>query len=74
MEDRCRLCGLRRGSESEYCRYHQIAIKNLEVAHQDWNKAVGIGWLDFLKEVMEKKETGAWVKDVVTVLLSKERF
>lgn len=68
------LCGLRRGSGSEYCRYHHAAIKNLEIAHQDWEKAVGIGWLDFLKEVMERKETGVWAKDVAADLLSKERF
>lgn len=74
MEDRCRLCGLRRGSESEYCRYHQTAMKNLEIAFENWEKALGIGWLGFLKEVMERKETGAWTKDVAADLLSKERL
>lgn len=74
MENRCRLCGLRQGNKSEYCRYHQLAMKNLEIAFENWEKAVGIGWLDFLEEVMKRKETGVWARDVATDLLSKEHL
>lgn len=72
MESRCKLCSLRRDTDSEYCRYHRRAKKNLEAAYEVWEKATDIGWSAFLDEVVERSETGSWARDVAANLLGLE--
>lgn len=72
MKSRCKLCNLRCYAESEYCRYHGMANKNLEAAYEVWEKATNIGWSDFLNEVLERSEMGSWARDVAKYLLGLE--
>jgi hypothetical protein len=71
-EDRCRLCWLRRGKDSEYCPFHLKALRNLEKAYDAWKRAVDIGWYEFLREVSRREETGPWAKEVAVDLLGEK--
>lgn len=63
MADRCALCR-REKSSTEYCPYHSSALENLKISYKRWKDALGINWVDFLREVSEKPETGVWAREV----------
>ena len=63
MADRCILCRREKSSEG-YCAYHSSALENLKVSYNRWKDALGMNWVDFLREVSEKPETGVWSREV----------
>jgi len=66
MLSKCAICQRTQLEESEYCKYHERAYENLLAGYRKWKRAEGITWSDYLKKLIELKETGEWVKDVAT--------
>ena len=71
MNRGCSLCWRPREDGSEYCTYHLTAQKNLLKAFGDWQEALEVEWRDFLTQVLARKESGEWVRDVAHHLLEK---
>jgi hypothetical protein len=49
---------------SQYCRYHEISYERLLSTYRKWKIALDVTWSEYLKEVIDRKETGEWVKQV----------
>jgi hypothetical protein len=48
----------------KYCEFHEKAYRNLVQKFEDWKKALGVSWREYLKEVIENAYTGSWTKEV----------
>jgi hypothetical protein len=57
----------------DYCVLHEKAYRNLMEQFELWEKALGISWKDYLKEIVKNPFTGTKVKEVAETLLSKEQ-
>jgi hypothetical protein len=67
---KCQACS--REAQDKYCKYHGRALQGLQEHYKAWVKAYGqISWHDFLTRLIEMKETGTWVKEVISVELKK---
>lgn len=68
----CRLCARETAPSSPFCQYHLGARRNLDSAYKVWNEAYGgMTWAEYLRRVIQSKETGQWAREVAE-LLSKE--
>ena len=65
----CALCN--RNSDSEYCSLHQRAFENIVRNYEYWRNANSISWKKYLKEIRKNPNSGMWVVDVSTYILSK---
>jgi len=63
------LCG--RVSDKEYCSLHRRALENMVQSYEYWRKATSIGWREYLGKIKENPNSGIWVVEVCTHLLSK---
>jgi hypothetical protein len=52
---------------------HQKAYDNLQQRFEDWKKASGIDWKNYLQEVARNPLTGIWAKEVAESLLLEKR-
>jgi hypothetical protein len=50
---------------------HDKAYRNIVQKFEDWKKALGISWKEYLKDVVENAFTGSWAKEVAEQLLSE---
>ena len=66
---KCIVCD--REALQEYCEFHAKARRNVVQKFEDWKKATGVSWEDYLKEVVENAFTGSWAKEVAEQLLSE---
>lgn len=71
MNRGCSLCWRQREDDSEYCRYHTVAQRNLHEAFRYWRKALEIEWAHYLVAVATRQESGGWVREVAHHLLEK---
>lgn len=65
----CVLCNI--NSDSEYCNLHQRASENIIRNYEYWINANSISWKEYLNEIRKNPNSGMWVVDVSTYLLSK---
>jgi hypothetical protein len=69
---KCKVCG-KEPVNMDYCVLHEKAYRNLMEQFELWEKALGISWKDYLKEIVKNPFTGTKVKEVAETLLSKEQ-
>jgi len=70
---KCRACG-RDASSNEFCNYHEQAYDALKKNYDLWRDAYGkISWKEYLERLLELKETGSWVKDVILLELKEKK-
>lgn len=67
----CAICY--RKADNEYCLLHDAAFVNIVQAYQKWNSSKAIGWLDYLRGIMDNPNSGLWVVEVCRYLLSGEQ-
>ena len=58
---------------SEYCDLHEKAYQNLLKTYEDWKKALGVSWKEYLNEIVKNPLTGEWAREVAEHLAKKER-
>ena len=66
----CKICGRDSSGENEYCRYHQEALENLQSAYEDWQKASGVSWEEYIESICGIDEAGQWVQEVAEQIRS----
>ena len=59
---RCKICN--EESTGEYCRVHDMAMKNLKETYKTWKKAMDIDWEKYLDAVRQNKNSGEWVVEL----------
>ncbi len=67
---KCIICG--RPTKEQYCLFHKQACNNVIQKFNEWERATGVSWKQYLKAVMENSYTGAWAKEVAQHLLKKQ--
>ena len=68
----CKICGRDSSGETGYCEYHQEALKNLQSAYEDWQKASGASWEEYIDIICGIDEAGQWVQDVAEEIRSRD--
>ena len=72
---KCRACS-RDASLNAFCSYHAQAYDALKKNYDLWCDAYDkdkISWEEYLERLLELKETGSWVKDVILLELKEKR-
>ena len=59
----CPICG--RDTKDEFCVYHQTAFDSLKETYNEWEKAAGLSWEQYLERVSELDGTGRWVQEII---------
>ena len=69
---KCRICY--RNASNEFCGYHEQAYNELKKHYEVWCSAYGkITWKKYLERLLELKETGSWVREVIILKLKEKR-
>ncbi len=66
---KCKICG--REAKKDYCKFHEIAYRNIEEKFPAWEKAMDASWKEYLKELVVNSFTGTWAKEVAEDLLKR---
>ncbi len=66
----CTICGRAALKKNDYCNYHQDALDNLKSSYENWRKASGVSWEEYVEKLSQIEETGRWVLDVVEQIRS----
>jgi hypothetical protein len=66
---KCIVCD--REAIEKYCELHEEAYRNIVQKFEDWKRATGVSWKEYLKELVENASTGSWAKEVALNLLSE---
>ena len=66
----CIVCD--REALETYCGLHEQAYRSIVQKFEDWQKATGASWKQYLKELVENSYTGAWAKEVAEHLLKNK--
>ncbi len=70
---KCIACS-REASANKFCNYHENAYNTLKKNYDVWKDGYGkISWKEYLERLLERKETGSWVKDVIILELKEKR-
>ena len=67
---KCMVC--EREASEKYCVLHEKAYRNVVLKFENWKRAKGISWKEYLKAVVENPYTGIWAKEVAEQLLKKK--
>ena len=70
MQPACPICSSPTAEESRFCKRHHLAQEELESAFAKWRSAYG-GQLDregFLERVLQARETGQKVREIICFL------
>lgn len=67
----CPICFRQSMNGTELCEYHEEALTRLRAAFAEWEKALGVGWIDYLSLVYRTQELGLWVREIVAYLTSR---
>ena len=59
----CQTCG-REAEKGDYCRLHAKAYENIKKKYEEWRKALGISWKEYLREIAKNPLTGEWAREV----------
>jgi hypothetical protein len=49
---------------NSYCLFHAQARGNIVAKYEQWKKAVGISWKEYLSEIAKNPLVGEWAKEV----------
>lgn len=73
MVDHCSLCERPKESSSEFCSFHNSALRNLEEAYASWNKAYDgkLSKEEYYAKLTDLAETGRTVKNLIEHLRGK---
>jgi hypothetical protein len=65
----CRLCKREPVPQTDLCKYHLNAKRNVESGYKQWSEAYGaITWDEYLQKIRDSAETGQWAKEVAELL------
>jgi hypothetical protein len=64
----CVICN-REAVENNYCELHIKAYESVVQKFQEWKKASGISWKEYLSEIAKNPLTGEWAKEVAEHLI-----
>ena len=67
----CVICY--RKSKNEYCSLHETAYRNIIQAYEKWKSSKNLTWKDYLRNLRDNPNSGSWVTEVCSYLLSKEK-
>ena len=67
---KCIVCN--RETLENYCEFHEKAYRNIVQKFEDWKRATGVSWKEYLNAVVENSYTGAWAKEVAKHLLKNK--
>jgi len=67
---KCRVCS--REAVEKYCELHEKAYRNIVKKYDDWRRAMGISWKEYLNEIAKNPYTGLWAKEVAEQLTKNE--
>ncbi len=67
---KCIVCD--REASEKYCVLHEKTYRNIVQKFEDWQRATGVSWKEYLKAVVENSYTGAWAKEVAEHLLENK--
>ncbi len=70
---KCILCG-KETKKEEYCKLHMNAYNNVLAKYENWKRALGISWKEYLSQVVENPLTGEWAREVAKNLKQKEEI
>jgi hypothetical protein len=68
---KCMVCD--REAVEKYCEFHEKAYRNVVQKFEEWKRATGILWKQYLEAVLENSCTGTWAKEVAEQLLSETK-
>ena len=71
MVHTCAICMKPAADGQVLCPYHQKAYVNLREKCENWKKALGISWEEYLRVVLKNPNSGDWVKELCGYLLSR---
>jgi len=64
---KCRVCN--REAVEKYCELHEKAYKSIVQKYENWKRAMGISWKEYLNEIVKNSYTGSWAKEVAEKLM-----
>ena len=64
---KCRICN--REAVEKYCEPHERAYRSIVQKYDDWKRAIGISWKEYLNEILKNPYTGSWAKEVAERLM-----
>lgn len=67
----CKVCE-RVAEDNGFCCFHALAYRNIIEKYAVWQKATGIGWIDYLFQIQKNSLTGRWAKEVATRIIEDE--
>ncbi len=67
---KCRVCS--REAVEKYCELHEKAYRSVVQKYDDWRRATGISWKEYLNEIAKNPYTGLWAKEVAEQLMKNE--
>ena len=67
---KCIVCD--REALETYCGLHEKVYLNLVQKFEDWQRATGVSWKEYLNSVVENSYTGTWAKEVAKHLLKNK--
>jgi hypothetical protein len=72
MTSQCLACYRKALPDDKYCVHHKQAAERLTDHYKAWVNAYGsISWDDYLNQLLKRKETGSWIKEVIEIELKK---
>ena len=67
---KCDVCG--KDCDEKLCEWHKISYDQLNDLFKYYQEIKDISWNDYLKEVIDNRNSGIWVKEVASYILKKE--
>ena len=67
---KCDICG--KDCKEKLCEWHKISYDQLNDLFKYYQEIKDISWNDYLKEVIDNRNSGIWVKEVASYILKKE--
>ena len=68
---KCKICS-REAEENGFCPLHLRAYQNVLEKFEQWRKASGLVWVEYLVEIQKNSLTGEWAREVVKQLIKDE--
>lgn len=70
---KCLLCK-REAFHNNLCIYHYEALKRINKLFNEWKRREGIGWDEYIRQLLRLKSTGKWVREVLTGYIAKKLY
>jgi hypothetical protein len=67
---KCKICS-RDAQMDGFCILHLKAYKNILDKFEEWKKASGFVWSEYLVEIQKNSLTGEWAKEVAKHLIEE---